>query len=115
MLASMRTQRGLTFTVALTAALGLAFAGWTHITPASAQDDATKTATTQNDPAPGGQGAGRMMRGGPASLAAAGDYVYVLRGNTLYQMKSSDLSIVTQKDLPAAGGPVAGAPAGGAQ
>jgi len=32
--------------------------------------------------------------------AGPGDFIYVLRGNTLYQMKSSDLSLVTQKDLP---------------
>jgi len=52
-----------------------------------------------------------MMRG-PAALAASGDYVYVLRGSTLYQLKSADLSVVTQKDLPAG---AAGAPGGAAQ
>lgn len=112
MLASMRTQRNLTFTAALTAALGLAFAGWTHLTPAHAQNDAAAPAG-QADPAQ--QPGGRMMMRGPATLAAAGDYVYVLRGNTLYQMKSSDLSLVTQKDLPAPGAPGAGAAGGNAQ
>jgi hypothetical protein len=108
MLASMRTQRNLTFTAALTAALGLAFAGWTHLSPARAQADGAAPAGQAPDP---GQGPGGRMMGmrGPASLAASGDYVYVLRGNTLYQMKSSDLSLVTQKDLPAPGPPPAGA------
>src|SRR5579871_803401 len=36
-----------------------------------------------------------------ATLFAAGDYVYIMRGNTLYQLRVSDLSLVNQKDLPA--------------
>ncbi len=108
--ASMRTQRGLTFTAALTAALGLAFAGWTHIAPAHAQDPAAP------DPAPqGGPGSGRMMMRPPAAIAASGDYVYVLRGNTLYQMKASDLSLAAQKDLPAPGAAAAPAAPAAAQ
>jgi hypothetical protein len=87
----MRTQRGLPYGLTLIALLGLAFAGWTHSNPASAQADA-------NTPAP--PHGGMMMHGGPASLAATGDFVYVLRGNTLYKMKADDLSLVTQKDLP---------------
>jgi hypothetical protein len=109
MLASMRTQRNLTFTAALTAALGLAFAGWTHITPARAQNDPAAPADLAQQPG------GRMMMRPPATLAASGDFVYVLRGNTLYQMKSSDLSLVTQKDLPAPGVPGAAAAGGNAQ
>jgi hypothetical protein len=50
---------------------------------------------------------------GAATLAASGDYVYVLRGNTLYQLKSSDLSVNNTKDLPAPGGAGGGAPAAG--
>lgn len=41
-----------------------------------------------------------MMGGGGASVAASGDWVYVLRGNTLYQMRASDLSITKQAQLP---------------
>ncbi|HZP83121.1 MAG TPA: hypothetical protein VFB21_15880 [Chthonomonadaceae bacterium] len=105
----MRTQRGLPYGLTLIALLGLAFAGWTHSNPASAQADA-------NNPAP--PHGGMMMHGGPASLAATGDFVYVLRGNTLYKMKADDLSLVTQKDLPAPGAEAAApaappAPAGG--
>lgn len=94
----MRSQRGLAYGLALTTALGLALTGWTRLTPASAQDDAAKP-----QPPPGG---GRMFSG-PASVAASGDFVYVLRGGTLYQMKASDLSVVTQKDLPAPAAPAA--------
>src|SRR5262245_58934317 len=96
----MRTQRGLPYGLTLIALLGLAFMGWTHSNPASAQDDAAK-----NPPAD------HIMMGGPTSLAASGDYVYVLRGNTLYQIKSSDLSLVKQQNLPPAGG-APGAPGG---
>jgi len=64
------------------------------LTPAQAQDDLSKPPMR-----PIVRRLGRMP-GGPATLAASGDYVYVLRGNTLYQMKASDLSLVTQKDLP---------------
>jgi len=92
----MRTQRGFLYGLTVTALFGAALAGWIHNAPASAQDQ---------PPPPGGQGpgGGRMRMMGGASLAASGDYVYVLRGNTVYQMKSSDLSLVTQKDLPAPG------------
>src|SRR5262249_55326638 len=88
-----RTQRGLPYGLTLIALLGLAFAGWVHSNPASAQDDANKPAI----PAPPGPG---MMMRGPVSIAASGDYVYVLRGNTLFQMKAADLSLVKQQDLP---------------
>lgn len=95
----MRTQRGLPYGLTVIALLGLAIAGWTH-TPASAQNDAT-----QAPPPPGG-----MMMHGPAAIAASGDFVYVLHGGTLYQLKAADLSIANQKDLPA---PNAAAPAAG--
>ena len=91
----MRTQRGLPLGLALITLSSLAFASWTTLRPASAQNDPANPG--QPPPRPG------RMAGGPTSLAASGDFVYVLRGNTLYQMKASDLSLVTQKDLP--GGP----------
>ena len=88
----MRSQRGVAYGLALTTALGLAIFGWTRLTPARADDDAAKA------PQPP---AGQHMLSGPATVAASGDFVYVVRGNTLYQMKAADLSLVTQKDLPA--------------
>ncbi len=97
----MRTQRGLTYVLALTSLLGLAFAGWTHIAPVSAQAD-------PNQPPPGGPPPFRMGMG-PSSVAASGDYVYVLRGGTLFQFKAADLTINKQIDVPAPG---AAAPAG---
>jgi hypothetical protein len=96
----MRTQRGLPYGLTLIALLGLAFAGWVHSNPASAQDDANKPAVPLQ-PGPG------MMMHGPVSLAASGDYVYVLRGNTLFQMKAADLSLVKQQDLPSLAGAAA--------
>lgn len=99
----MRTESRMPFGLTLITLLGLAFTGWTLSRPALAQDN------NAPQPPPGGR---RMMMGGPASLAAAGDFVYVLRGNTVYQMRATDLSLVTQKDLPAPSAP--GAPPGGA-
>ena len=81
--------------LSLTLLSGLALFGWTHSTPVMAQDADTVKPIT------GAPGKTMMMDGG-SSLAASGDYVYVLRGNVVYQMKSSDLSLVTQKELPSA-------------
>jgi len=33
-------------------------------------------------------------------ITASGDFIYVLRGNTLYQLRVSDLSLVNQEELP---------------
>ncbi|HZT44457.1 MAG TPA: hypothetical protein VFA07_19995 [Chthonomonadaceae bacterium] len=89
----MRTQRGITYGLVVTILFVLALSGWTRATPASGQND--PAAPTQPPLGPP-----RFMGGGPAAIAASGDYVYVLRGGTVYQMKASDLSVVTQKDLP---------------
>jgi len=53
-------------------------------------------------PGPGMPGMGPMppMMLGGASLCAAGDFVYVLRGNTLYQFRAKDLKLVNQAELP---------------
>jgi hypothetical protein len=91
-------QRGLTYGLTLIALLGMAFAGWTHIAPASAQNDAQPP-----PPPPGGM---RMFRG-LGTIAASGDFVYVLRGDTLYQLKAADLSVAAQKDLPPPNAPAA--------
>ena len=98
----MRNGRGLTYGLTVTTLFVLALLGWTRFTPASGQDDPAR---------PGQPPPGPPMRMGPAALAASGDYVYVLRGNTLFQLKSSDLSVAAQKDLPAPTPPPAvGAP-----
>lgn len=86
----MLTKREMFIGAAATGLLALSLLGWNHSSPAAAQ----------------GPGPGRMMGGG-ASVAASGDYVYVVRGGTLYQMKSADLSIAAQKDLPAPAPPAA--------
>ncbi len=44
-------------------------------------------------------GYGGMMAMQPA-IAASGDFVYVLQGSTLYQLRLADMSVVTQRDLP---------------
>lgn len=46
---------------------------------------------------------GAGMSSWPISLTAGADYLFVLRGNTLYEMRTSDLSLVTQRDLPLSG------------
>src|SRR5579884_1495279 len=49
--------------------------------------------------APGTIGMGPRMFGG-AAITVSGDYVYVLQGDTLYQLRTSDLSLVSQKTVP---------------
>jgi hypothetical protein len=92
----MRTQHGLPTGLALIALSGLAFASWTTIRPAAAQEEPGNP----GQPPPPGR---HIVFGGPASIAAGGNYVYVLRGNTLFQMRASDLSFVKQMELPAPG------------
>ena len=93
----MLSKRNLALGLGVTGLLSLSFMGWIRSNPAAAQDPA-------QPPRPG-----RGM-GGPAAIAASGDFVYVLRGNTLYQLKTADLSVAAQKDLPAPAGAGAGAP-----
>jgi len=90
----MQTRRGLPYGLALVALAVLAIMGWMRTTPASAQQEPP--------PLPGGPPRmGRPMMMGPASIAAAGNYVYVLRGNTIYQLNASDLAVNNSKTLPA--------------
>ena len=49
-------------------------------------------------PFPLGQGGMRM--GGGGSVAASGNYVYVLSGNTLYQFSVDGLKLVAKTTLP---------------
>jgi hypothetical protein len=54
-------------------------------------------------PFPLGQGGGMMrMGGGSSSVAASGNYVYVVSGNTLYQFSADGLKLVTKTTLPTA-------------
>ena len=96
----MQDHNKLPYGLTLIAVSVLGLMGWMRLTPASAQGD--PNAPAQPPPRPG-----RMMMGGGASVAASGDYVYVVRGATLFQFKSSDLSLVTQKDIPAPNPPPA--------
>jgi hypothetical protein len=50
-------------------------------------------------PFPLGQG-GMRMGGGSGSVAASGNYVYVLSGNTLYQFSVDGLKLVAKTTLP---------------
>lgn len=47
---------------------------------------------------------GGSMAAWPASITAGSDYVYVMRGNVLYQFRTSDLSLVSQKEMPSTTG-----------
>lgn len=52
-------------------------------------------------PGPGMGGSGRMMMAyGPATVACNSAFVYVVRGGTVYQLRASDLSFVSQRELP---------------
>ena len=85
-----RIQSGLPLGLVSLSLVGLAATLWTQITPAKAQDE--------KPPAPAG--IQTPIIGGPSSaIAASGDFVYVLRGNTVYQLKTADLSVAAQKDL----------------
>ena len=86
----MRKQQGVLYGLTLAGLLGVSFLGWSHLAPAHAQDNA-----------PPPPGAGMPLPGGPGAVAASGDFVYMLRGNTLWQLKASDLSVANQKVLPA--------------
>ena len=50
-------------------------------------------------PFPLGQGGMRVV-GGSGSVAASGNYVYVLSGNTLYQFSVDGLKLVAKTTLP---------------
>ena len=85
-----RIQSGLPIGLASLSLVGLAATLWTQVTPAKAQDEKP----------PATPGIQATTLGGPTSaIAASGDFVYVLRGNTVYQLKTADLSVAAQKDL----------------
>jgi hypothetical protein len=49
-----------------------------------------------------GQGGGMRAGGGSSSVAASGNYVYVVSGNTLYQFSVDGLKLVAKTTLPTA-------------
>ena len=49
-----------------------------------------------------GQGGGMRAGGGGSSVAASGNYVYVVSGNTLYQFSVDGLKLVAKTILPTA-------------
>jgi len=96
----MQPRRSMPYGLAMAALAVLAILGWIRTTPASAQQEAPPPIPPGGPPR-----AGRpMMMMGPASIAAGGNYVYVLRGNTLYQYNASDLSPNKSISLPAPNG-----------
>ena len=52
---------------------------------------------------PGGMGGGFGLPTPPASVAASGDYVYVVQNDTLYQLSADGLVLANQIQLPPAG------------
>ena len=57
----------------------------------------------KRQPFPLGQGGGMMRMGGSSSsVAASGNYVYVVSGNTLYQFSVDGLKLVAKTTLPTA-------------
>ena len=51
-------------------------------------------------PFPLGQGGGMRVGGGGSSVAASGNFVYVVSGNTLYQFSVDGLKLVAKTTLP---------------
>ena len=56
----------------------------------------------QDAPRPVGPGQGGGRAGGGSSVAASGNYVYVISGNTLYQFSVDGLKLVAKTTLPTA-------------
>ena len=65
----------------------------------------------------GGQGGGfpgmGMMGGGAATIAATDKYVYILRGNTLYQYSVEGLKLLAKTEIPQPPRPAGGLGGGG--
>ena len=79
--------------VSLTASLAVFGLGFAQV-PGGIQE-APRPGQT---PFPLGQGG--MKMGGGGSVAASGNYVYVLSGNTLYQFSVDGLKLVAKTTLP---------------
>ena len=96
----MRSQRTL-FSLALIALLSLTYFGWTHTQPAFAQQPPPPGVGQPPRAYPPFMGPGAMMRFGMAQITANNNYVFILRGDMVYQLRANDLSVVAQKELPA--------------
>src|SRR5262249_9978516 len=97
-----RTIQGLT----LIALAVLAILGWMRTQPAPGQQETSRAGGRDEapPPRPGHPPTYRPFGfRGPTALAAGGSFVYVLRGNPLYQMRPPDLAVVNRKELPAYG------------
>jgi len=109
--------------------LGMAIAGFALVTgmatlsvTSHAQDGFGGATRPAQDAAPGGgrqrQGGGQGFNGGGGTtMIAAGQYLYILRGNQLLKLDADTLNIIKEKTLPSpaprnpdAGGAPAGAP-----
>lgn len=81
--------------VASLAVLGVVFAQVPGVT--GGPQEAPRPGQT---PFPLGQAGGMRAGGGGASVAASGNFVYVVSGNTLYQFSVDGLKLVTKATLP---------------
>jgi hypothetical protein len=81
--------------VSLTASLAVLSLGFAQV-PGGIQE-APRPGQT---PFPFGQGGGMKMGGGSGSVAASGNFIYVLSGNTLYQFSVDGLKLVAKTTLP---------------
>ena len=94
---AMRLKTGFCTPLAVAA---LAAAGYCWMASAQAQD----RPPTPQGPAMGGPGGmagpGMMRMGPPPILTATDKYVYVLRGETLYQFSADGLRLLAKSELP---------------
>ncbi|HZT42445.1 MAG TPA: hypothetical protein VFA07_09645 [Chthonomonadaceae bacterium] len=93
----MRIRHSL-YALALIALLVLSYFGWVHSQPAFAQAPVGAQPPRNFPPM---MGPGAMMRFGTAQITANNSYVFILRGDIVYQLRVSDLQVVSQKELPA--------------
>jgi hypothetical protein len=124
----MYQRNRLGYGMALAALLGAGLFVWSRSNPASAQNGGVSVSQQEfstssgngfatgrasaggstsgggsNFGSGGGNGFGGVMSGGSA-IAANAEFVYVLRGNTVVQMRAEDLTVVKTQELPGAGG-----------
>jgi hypothetical protein len=124
----MYERNRLGYGMALIALMGIGFFAWSRSNPASAQNGGVSVSRQEFSTSSGngfatgrasaggsisgggsissnggGTGFGGVMSGG-SGIAANAEFVYVLRGNTVVQMRADDLTVVKTQELPGAGG-----------